>query len=264
MGARLSTPTIHRRHAIALRGGCKAGGPARGRGLSAHTGAVPLFHCLIVPSSHCPMCRCDGCVCDRRGRIVRPCARGCGADAVRPPRVSLAPRDGPSCAMGPHGLLWCRDSDLPSHVARVGAAPPGRTPSRGLSAGRCGCCSRMWGRPGHRRGMAGPPPPDVGALRGPVGPLFRCPFPSLRGDGRDRNSGSVTVCGRFRAPSNIGSPRIRSPNRAAVMLAWAASRDLLAASPVAWTTSTRARRRRRRYRRPTPLSRRTYWPRPLC
>jgi len=59
----------------------------------------------------------------------------------------------PFYAKGAHGLSWCRDSDSPSHVARVGVAPSGRTPSRGLSAGRWGRCSQKWGLPGHRRGV---------------------------------------------------------------------------------------------------------------
>ena len=58
-------------------------------------------------------------------------------------------------------------------------------------------------------------PPDVDALRGPRGPLFRCPFPSGLGDVGDRNTGSATIRGRFRPPCDSGSPGIRSPNRAA-------------------------------------------------
>jgi hypothetical protein len=52
MGATLSTSTIHRRHDIALRDGCKAGARREVEGYL-RTRAL----------SHCPMCRFDGCVC---------------------------------------------------------------------------------------------------------------------------------------------------------------------------------------------------------
>ena len=52
----------------------------------------------------------------------------------------------------------------------------------------------------HARGMLDNSPPDVGALRGPLGPMFRCPFPSMPDEFGHRNMGTGAVCGRFRSP----------------------------------------------------------------
>jgi hypothetical protein len=173
----------------------------------------------------------------RIGRRLRCGRRSIAAGERRPARRPL-------CAKGVHGLSWCRDSHLPSHVGRVGAASQKRTPSRGLSAGRRGCCSQKMGRAGHRRGAwarglaatglggqgSGTVPNPAAPTRLAGGPARRrrppgaagadvpMSFPVCAGRHRRSEHGNVTVSGRFRPlcdrhrvakPRNLGRSRRR-------------------------------------------------------
>ena len=179
--------------------------------------------------------------CDRRAGIHRPGARACQADGVQPPRATWAPRSSSVAQRGPTDfrgavILTCRPMSRASTWRHWGehrlvACLPGGggvVPKSGASRGIVAAFGPVSGPPPgseakvlmlsqipqRPRGLSAYPP-DVDALRGPRGPLFRCPFPSGLGDVGDRNTGSATIRGRFRPPCDSGSPGIRSPNRAA-------------------------------------------------
>lgn len=151
-------------------------------------------------------------------------AAGMGTAFDRCERAS--PRAEALCAMGPTGfrvaviptcLPMCHSSarrrrgghGLVAYLPGGGAVVPRRGASGGIvaafgpvawppvgSEAKVPILSHMPQRP---RGLPGDPP-AVGALRGPQGPMFRCPFLSVPDDFGHRNMRTVAVFGRFRSP----------------------------------------------------------------
>jgi hypothetical protein len=140
----------------------------------------------------------------------------CDADGVRSQRASVAPRGGPFAQRGSTGFpgaviptcrpMWDASARRRRSEHRLVACPPGGAgvvPKKWAARGTAAALGPVaWPPPGSEakvpvlsqipqrpRGLPGDPP-DVGALRGPLGPMFRCPFPSVPGDIGDRNMGT--------------------------------------------------------------------------